>query len=39
MDLGIVGKKVLIIGASKGIGRGITLGFARENARIIAVAR
>lgn len=39
MDLGLSGKKVLIVGASKGIGRGIVMGFAQENTRIIGVAR
>lgn len=39
MDLNIMGKKVLIIGASKGIGRGICVGFAKEKAVITAVAR
>lgn len=39
MDLKIAGKKVLIIGASKGIGRGIAIGFAKEKANIVAVAR
>lgn len=39
MDLGIKGKKVLIVGASKGIGRGIATAFAREGADIVAVAR
>ncbi|MGN1348811.1 MAG: SDR family NAD(P)-dependent oxidoreductase [Acutalibacteraceae bacterium] len=39
MDLGLAGKNVLIIGASKGIGRGIVMGFADEGAKIVAVAR
>lgn len=39
MELGIKGKNVLIVGASKGIGRGIAIGFAEENANIVAVAR
>ena len=39
MDLHIKGKKVLIVGASKGIGRGICVGFAKEKAVITAVAR
>lgn len=39
MDLGIKNKNVLIVGASKGIGRGIAIGFAEENARIVAIAR
>ena len=32
MDLGLAGKNVLIVGASKGIGRGIAVGFASEKA-------
>lgn len=39
MDLGIKGKNVLIIGASKGIGKSIALGFAEEGARITTLAR
>lgn len=39
MDLGIKGKNVLIVGASKGIGKSITLGFAAEGARITTLAR
>ena len=39
MDLGIKGKNVLIVGASKGIGKTITLGFAEEGARITTLAR
>lgn len=39
MDLGLANKKILIVGASKGIGRGIAIGFARENCDIVAVAR
>lgn len=39
MDLGLDNKLVLIVGASKGIGRGIVKGFAEEHARIVAVAR
>jgi 3-oxoacyl-[acyl-carrier protein] reductase len=39
MDLKLSGKRVLIIGASKGIGRGICLAFALEKAAIVAVAR
>lgn len=39
MELGLKGKKVLIVGASKGIGRGIAKGFATENANIVAIAR
>lgn len=32
-------KKVLVVGASRGIGRAIAEGFAKENADIVAVAR
>lgn len=39
MDLGLYNKNVLIVGASKGIGRGIAIGFASEHSRIVAVAR
>ena len=39
MILGIESKNVLIVGASKGIGRAIAIGFAKENANIVAVAR
>ena len=39
MNLGIENKNVLIVGASKGIGKGIALGFAEEKANIVAVAR
>lgn len=39
MELGLDNKLVLIVGASKGIGRGITMGFAAEHCRIVAIAR
>ncbi len=39
MNLGLKNKRVLIVGASKGIGRAIALGFAEEGAHIVAVAR
>lgn len=39
MELGIKGKRVLIVGASKGIGKGIVMGFAEERAKIIAISR
>ena len=34
MILGIESKNVLIVGASKGIGRAIAIGFAQEKANI-----
>ncbi len=39
MDLKIEDKNVLVVGASKGIGKSIALGFAREGAKVTAVAR
>lgn len=39
MELGLENKLVLIVGASKGIGRGIVNGFAEEHCNIVAVAR
>lgn len=39
MDLNLKNKKVLIVGASKGIGRGIVNGFAKENTNLVLVAR
>ena len=39
MNYDLHGRKVLIIGASKGIGRAIAEGFAQEHANIVAVAR
>lgn len=39
MELGLENKLVLIVGASKGIGRGIVTGFAAEHCRIVAIAR
>ena len=39
MDLGITGKRVLVTGASQGIGRAIALDFAREGCRVAVVAR
>lgn len=39
MELGLKNKNVLIVGASKGIGRSIALGFAEEGCRLVIVAR
>ena len=39
MDLGLKGKGVVVTGASKGIGRAIALGFAREGANVAICAR
>lgn len=39
MDLGINGKKVLVVGASKNIGAAIAKGFAAEGCIVTAVAR
>lgn len=39
MDLGLKDKKIIITGASKGIGRSIALGFAQEGAHIALCAR
>lgn len=39
MNLGISGKNVLVVGASKGIGKGIALGFAQEGGRVTTIAR
>jgi len=39
MDLGIKNKNVLVVGASKGIGRSIALGFASEGAFVTTIAR
>jgi len=39
MELKIKGKNVLVVGASKGIGKKIALGFAQEGARVTTIAR
>jgi 3-oxoacyl-[acyl-carrier protein] reductase len=39
MDLGLKDKTVLVTGASRGIGRGVALGLAREGARVAICAR
>lgn len=39
MNYNLERKKVLIVGASKGIGRAIAEGFAKENTDIVAIAR
>ncbi len=39
MDLGLAGKGVIVTGASRGIGRRIALGFAREGAQVAICAR
>ncbi len=39
MDLGLAGKVALVSGSSRGIGRGIALGFAAEGARVVLTSR
>ncbi len=39
MDLGLEQKLILVVGASKGIGRGIVMDFVQEHCRIVAIAR
>ncbi|MXP78719.1 SDR family oxidoreductase [Lachnospiraceae bacterium WCA-9-b2] len=39
MELGLKNKKILIVGASKGIGKGIAIEFAQEHCDIVAIAR
>ncbi|MFA7401857.1 MAG: SDR family oxidoreductase [Bacteroidales bacterium] len=37
MDLGLVNKKVLVVGAAKGIGKSIAINFAKEGAIVTAI--
>ncbi len=39
MDLGIRNRRVLVTGASQGVGRSIALAFAREGARVTVLSR
>jgi len=39
MDLGLTGKRALVLGASRGLGRAIAETLAREGAEVIAAAR
>jgi len=39
MDLGIDGRRALVTGASRGLGRAIALSLASEGAKVVAVAR
>lgn len=39
MDLGIKGKRVLVTGASQGVGKEIALAFAAEGCKVAAIAR
>src|SRR5574344_445305 len=39
MELNLKNKNVLVVGASKGIGRAITLAFAKEGCKLVTIAR
>ncbi len=39
MELNLKNKNVLVVGASKGIGKAIALGFASEGSHVVAIAR
>ena len=39
MKLGLEGKRAVVLGASKGIGRGIAAALAREGARVVLASR
>lgn len=39
MEQGLAGKRVLITGGTRGIGRAAALAFARAGARVVVVSR